>query len=171
MDYSQKRLKTEWIIFLEDIKFDLGFTLTLKQKRERNDGTIQKLTKSDASKTLNLFFNMLNKKTYVRAYKKSGKSLYYFTAIEDGGYYNDKHIHVHIAIKYPDYAISQEQRDEFKKQVIYKWSKCNWADAQHDIKELYDVNGWIRYIIKEGGDAIDLDNIHLSKNLVSLKNI
>ena len=147
--------------FLANAEPELAVTLAFKQAKQRRDGTYQRINHDVASNNIHHFLNKLNTKAYGNSFKRYGKRIKSVVSLEGGKVCDDKRLHTHFALTYPDYVTSQQDKIAFKHRIVEAWEKTFWGYGHVEFRDIYDGAGWIDYIAKDGTDSINLANTYL----------
>ncbi len=144
----------------------IAVTLTMKQAVHNGTPLPEYLTRDQASVNVKHFLRRLNDEVYGNAARRHGKKLDVISSIEgDAGKDGYKRLHAHLAIQFPPRLNIDNQFHhlKFKSMIDSCWLKTKWGYERTDYQICSNAYGWISYIIKEGSDSIDLQNIHLSE--------
>lgn len=141
------------------IPFRHAVTLTLN-----SDDCDREYLDKNVSKFYNKLNDILSGTTNWVRLEKQGKytRLRNVTVIE--GKCSYKRLHVHCAIAFP------KRINGWQAELLIKscWEQTSLGkDARIDVRDIYDCDGWIKYISKEfaatGCDALDVKNTYLGK--------
>jgi hypothetical protein len=166
--------------FLSFTDVDVCADLTLKKSRmifsplQPNRTERVLLTEALASVNLVQFMSFLNYSCFKHAYKRYGKKLTMHCSLEGmqrSGASNgmdlreyisnsnqDKHLHMHIVFKKPEHL----SFEDFQEKIGKCWERTDYGNRVNQIEEIRDANARIRYNLKSGLDATDLENLNLS---------
>lgn len=157
MNWHDRRIRdsaTEWVTSSLARYSNLTFvTLTLKQGRQRKDGTWQPITRTIAESQVRWFLRELDRSVFGKAASRYGKKLSRISALEGGDIL--KRLHAHLLIETPPNGLTA---GEFKSLITDTWRKANWGHEIVHIEQVRDHAKAIRYVLKTGLDAIDMES-------------
>lgn len=138
-------------------------TLTIKQGRTRDDGTVQKVTDEEIKKVIKQLMKSLNKAVFGNAYRRHHKRLAVIPSIEIS---SNNRRHIHLLLQIPEHW--HHAKESFLGLVAAEWQKLSWARHINDIRALPTsaaVTAWAKYILKElrihRDAALDVENMHI----------
>lgn len=140
----------------------VALTLTLKKVLKHENGAIEHLSRDKASQNVRHFLNLLNRQLYGNKWKKINR-LKVVSVIEDGAAFGlDKRIHVHLAVSFPLGWNFEHLFEHLKYRALIEdcWCRTRWGYSEFRYVPADDQRGWLRYLIKEGPESVDLLNCH-----------
>ena len=152
-DYTQNWVRRKWYCKLADEHPDpkIAVTLTLKQGRMRDNGTLQHINETEIKRLIKHLHQKINRQVFGIAAKRHKLRTFMLPAIEGGGD-TGKRLHIHLSIGVPLH---------YNPNCFMEWlsgllSKTNWVYEQYDIRPLptEEEHDWHWYICKQ---YIELD--------------
>lgn len=132
-------------------------TLTCSQDQTNPAGGVTRISREILSGEVSKFLRLLNRRVYGQAFARFGKGLARVPSIEGGGR-SGKHMHVHMLIRHPNRK--NLPRWKFESLVRSCWARSEWALPNGYIDWFPDDILTAAYLVKDGGDAVDLPNCH-----------
>jgi hypothetical protein len=117
IDHLLQRLETTY----KDSHW-ISATMTLRQGRTRDDGTVETLTYAEVTKAIKFFLKSLNKKVFKGAYRKHKKRLAVIPSIEES---KAGRLHVHMTLQVPKRM--RDAPEDFFRLVESEWGKLSWS--------------------------------------------
>jgi hypothetical protein len=156
--YLNRSAYSDWIESSVPVDKDYWFlTLTMKQGIQRNDGmSWEPLTREAADQNVSWFLKELNREVFGHAYKKYGKRLIVIDAAE-GGDGSIQRRHRHMLIEKP----SRYTDEDWKMLIQTSWSRSRWGYRQVELVRANSRTAVVKYMTKNGGDALCLCNTTL----------
>ena len=156
--YLNRSAYSDWIVSSIPSDRDYWFlTLTMKQGIQRNDGmSWEPLTREAADQNVRWFLKEVNREVFGHAYKKYGKRLIVIDSAEGGDGSIQRH-HRHMLIEKP----TRYTDEEWKLLILRAWRKSRWGYRQVEIVRANSRNAVVKYMTKNGGDALCLQNTTL----------
>jgi hypothetical protein len=139
--------------------FDLAATLTFAE--EPTDV-------AEAEQDFRHFMNRLNRSAFgnnwTRKAKHHADNRVAVIPVHENGY-GRKRLHYHCAIGTPEHL----NKEKFSMTIELLWSELHKGSEKHnEVKEIYSLNGWLQYILKEvnllvpnNNNQIDVSNLHI----------
>ncbi|MBC2596122.1 hypothetical protein H5P28_17780 [Ruficoccus amylovorans] len=117
-----------------------------------------KLDEVRASKNFRHFMNILNKKTFGKAFQRFGKRISVVPVMENS---ENERLHFHALLQCPDKYSSTAGQAIFALKAQSLWKKTHFGYDQTSSRLAAD-EGWTGYITKLKGqaDQIDWENFH-----------
>lgn len=155
-------LKNAWIDFAGRYPFAVRADLTLRSARwvKNNDNRVSRWVRLNdyrASENNRIFLDRLNKRVFGNAYKRYGKKLDVMMVLEKGSL--NGRLHVHGLFSCPEWL----PVEDLKRLIDESWSATPWSYDERLIEDVKSVYGSVRYNVKNGLDAIDLENTNISR--------
>jgi len=134
-----------------------GVTLTCAQFLPNTAGGRAWLTREVLSAEIKKFLDRLNRLVFKQGYRRYGKQLRRYSAIE-GGDGSGIHLHAHLMIEQPD--PKRISWFEFCKLLRRTWEQSEWAFPDTYVDPCAQEEATAFYLSKCGPDAIDLENCY-----------
>jgi len=145
----------DWLTAQVEGNLSFG-TLTYKQWRT-TPGRSVKLDRYIMSRQAQYLFLRLDRTVLGRSAKKGKNQIERLVFHEGNG--DTKRYHTHYVLKLP-----QDFTSETISEAIAKlWCRSDWGRPVLDNKDCYDIDGLIKYLLKEGTESFDPMSSHFSQ--------
>lgn len=131
---------------------EIGLTLTFRDSALKMGSISARL---NVEKTLLHFVNRLNKAAFGHGVKRRKQSLTVIPVIEGEG--SHKRLHAHIGISRPRHI----GLETWMGTVLREAKQCKQVAREMKVKAV--DSGWLRYVTKEGIEALALDSMKLGR--------
>lgn len=132
-------------------------TLTCIPDQANAGGGTTRISREILSGEVSKFLRLLNRRVYGQAFARFGKGLARAPSFEGGGG-SEKNMHIHMLIRHPDRKNLTRAKFEFL--LRSSWARSEWALPNSRIDWFPDDVLTAAYLVKTGGDALDLANCH-----------
>lgn len=159
MSPFEKRLHQAWVKLLCDAQAEgrrfVFATFTLKQCIQTPDCRPEFVTRESVEVGMRYLQNKLNRRLFGNASKRGKRVKWVDTS--EGGRGTFKRLHQHALIEVP----ANYDAAFFALKVKSVWWGCRWADREMRVEPAIDYEAVASYIVKTGGDAVNLKTLHI----------
>ena len=167
----QDQLMRSWLCEKANENQDrkVAVTLTLKQGRLRDDGTLQNLDETEIKRLIRNIHRRINREVFGVSARRFKHKVFMFSVIE-GSRGTGKRLHIHLSVGLPDHYESNYFRAWMELMLV----KLPWVHSEWEIKPMLtklDEEYWHRYITKESDIDIMLFEVGYKPAEILFKNV